>query len=258
MRRIIVFVTLILLALSATADGATVWTSEELSGYYKFTFWDGNTYAFRVEQGERRLKDRKRMTKIPDRSVRIYILEMPNKDHFYRGIIKGDTIYFADDSRSPVFSEVTKSGENSFFVRALDPNTGEVREFTAERTTKEEAERITQENKVGDTNEACMQNLMAIGAALRRFANEHGEHMPSTLEELYPDYIQDKKVFVCPWHGGKFEDFEQDYHYISGINPQSMTPQEEIIVIEDKGNHVFPWRFHYELHLDGQVHAVTE
>jgi hypothetical protein len=258
MRRIIIFATLMLLALSPTVAGGSIWTSEELSGYYKFTFWDGNTYAFRVEQGERILKTEKRMVKIPDRSVRIYILETPNKDQFYRGIIKGDTIYFADDSRSPVFSEVTKSGENSFFVRALDPNTGELREFTAERTTKEEAERITAENKVGDMNEACMQNLKAIGIALHRFANEHGGYMPSTLEELYPDYIQDKNVFVCPWHGGEFQDFEQDYRYISGINPQSMIPHEEIIVIEAKGNHAFPWRFHYELHLDGQVHAVTE
>jgi hypothetical protein len=255
MNRIIMLAALLVVASSVMADES--WTSEDLSGYYKFKFWDGNTYAAKVELGQKMVSVGERMMKIPDSTVRVYVLETPNKDFFYQGTIKGHTIYFADDSLSPVYAEASKSDEGTILIQARDPNTDELREFTAERTTKEEAERITEANKVGDFNNACMQNLKAIGLALNRYVKEH-ERMPKSLEALYPSYIQDKQVFVCPVHGGEFQDFEQDYEYVPDVNLDSETPHKEIVLVEAKGNHTAPWRFHYELHLDGSVWAVTD
>ncbi|RJP17979.1 MAG: hypothetical protein C4520_15360 [Candidatus Abyssobacteria bacterium SURF_5] len=245
--------------LTAAPAGAKInWTPEDLSGYYKFAFWDGNTYAFRIVPGEGRTRRiGQEVVKMPTDSVRVYVLETPNKEHYYWGKLEGGKIYFSDGERSPVYAEAIKNGEGGILIRALDPNTDEVREFTVERATKEEAERITRENKVGDLNNACMQNLEAINRAIGLYMKEH-ERMPDSLEELYPDYVQDKQVFVCPVGGGEFQDFEQDYSYVRGVDPQSENPHDECIIIESKGNHVFPWRFHYELRLDGTIHAVAD
>jgi hypothetical protein len=255
MKRIMMFAAPLVFIFSSMAVAS--WTSEDLSGYYKFEFWDGNTYAAKMEPGKKMMKVGLRLVEVPDNRVRVYILETPNKDVYYQGKVKGETIYFSDGSRSPVYAEAYKSGENTILIRMRDPNTDELREFTAERTTKEEAERITETNKVGDFNNACMQNMKAIGLAIDQYVKMH-EEMPESLQVLYPTYIQDKQVFVCPVHGGEFQDFEQDYELLQDVDFDDETPKKETLLLERKGNHTAPWRFHYELRLDGYVYAVTD
>ena len=46
--------------------------------------------------------------------------------------------------------------------------------------------------------EACMENLKAIGKALIAYREDHNGEMPDWLSELYPQYLQDPKILVCP------------------------------------------------------------
>ncbi|MBI4335830.1 MAG: DUF1559 domain-containing protein [Candidatus Omnitrophica bacterium] len=63
----------------------------------------------------------------------------------------------------------------------------------AVRSTREKARRAK-----------CMNNLKQIGIALNSFAGDHSERFPTEdegLESLYPDYIDDIRVFQCPSSG---------------------------------------------------------
>ena len=78
----------------------------------------------------------------------------------------------------------------------------------------------------------CANNLRQIGIALHNYATDHNEKFPPTLEALYPDYIDDLQVFVCPSTGNESG---TDYLYHTGLTEAaaSTTP-----IAEDAGgNH---------------------
>ena len=52
--------------------------------------------------------------------------------------------------------------------------------------------------------EACTQNLRAIGKAVQVYHNDHGD-FPLWLSELYPKYLSDANLLLCPAdeEGGK-------------------------------------------------------
>jgi peroxiredoxin len=45
--------------------------------------------------------------------------------------------------------------------------------------------------------EICTQNLLAIGKAVQAYHNDHGD-FPEWLSELYPKYLQDANLLLCP------------------------------------------------------------
>jgi prepilin-type processing-associated H-X9-DG protein len=45
---------------------------------------------------------------------------------------------------------------------------------------------------------ACMAHLHRIGTACNAYAAEHNGRYPERLSELYPEYVPNLKVFVCP------------------------------------------------------------
>ncbi len=45
--------------------------------------------------------------------------------------------------------------------------------------------------------EICTQNLLAIGKAIQAYHNEHGD-FPEWLSELYPKYLPDENLLLCP------------------------------------------------------------
>lgn len=50
---------------------------------------------------------------------------------------------------------------------------------------------------------ACLNNLRQLALASIMYANDHDDVLPSSLSELYPNYLPDLNVFVCPVHKGK-------------------------------------------------------
>jgi tetratricopeptide (TPR) repeat protein/peroxiredoxin len=43
----------------------------------------------------------------------------------------------------------------------------------------------------------CTKNLVEIGKALQAYQEKHGD-IPEWLSDLYPEYLKDKKLFLCP------------------------------------------------------------
>lgn len=228
-------------AVSATHAGAVPLPSDP-SGYYKFGYFDGNTYAVKVEKGIGAIK----------------VNVLPDTETLMLGIIIGDKIYFDSPFGEPSYGILTAIDEETYLVTSFNADTGETKEFSVIKITEEEANRITEENDVAKKNEKCASNLRIIGAALHRFAREHGEELPYSLAELYPNYVGDKNIFVCPARGGEFHDFDSDYEYIPGFRSDAPNPDQEQLVIENQGNHLAPIQFHYILYLDRHLKMMND
>ncbi len=78
----------------------------------------------------------------------------------------------------------------------------------------------------------CANNQRQIGIALHNYATDHKERFPATLEALYPEYIDDMTIFICPSTGNESG---TDYVYHSGLTEaaSSTTP----IVEDNASNH---------------------
>ena len=44
----------------------------------------------------------------------------------------------------------------------------------------------------------CRQDLQDIHHALEAYTSDHSEDLPATLQELYPKYLEDESVLICP------------------------------------------------------------
>lgn len=229
------------LAFSAASAGA-IPLPENMSGYYKFGYTDGNIYAAKVEQGIG--------------AIKAYV--MPDEHSINLGIIVDDKIYFVSPFNQPTWGVLTQIDEDTSLITSYDADTGKIKQFTVIRITEEEANEITEENEVAEKNEKCSRNLRMIGSALHRFAGEHGDELPYNLAELYPDYISDKNIFVCPARGGEFHDFDSDYEYIPGFRLGAPNPDQEPLIIENTGNHSAPLEFHYILYLDRHIKMMND
>jgi hypothetical protein len=226
---------------AATAGAAPL--PDDASGYYKFGYTDGNTYAVKVEQGVG--------------AIKAYI--MPDMDTVHVGIIVEDKVYFVSPFNEPSWGVLTLVDEDTFLITSRTASTGGITsEYSAIRITEEEADQITAENKVAENSEKCVSRMRVIGGALHRFAIDNGDELPYSLAELYPVYLNDKIFFVCPARGGEFRDFDSDYEYIPGFRIGSPNPDREELLIERKGNHHAPIHFHCILYLDRHLKMISD
>jgi prepilin-type N-terminal cleavage/methylation domain-containing protein/prepilin-type processing-associated H-X9-DG protein len=90
---------------------------------------------------------------------------------------------------------------------------------------------------VGKTRERarrsnCGNNLRQIGIALHNYATDHRERFPDDLDTLYPDYIDDPEVFLCPSAGSAGGN---DYTYHSGLTEAS--PSTTPLAEDNADNH---------------------
>jgi len=235
--KLIVLVAALAVACIAATGASAVPLSDDLSGYYKFGYSDGNTYAVKAEMGIGALK--------------VHVL--PDMRTLYLGIILDDKIYFVDGFNRPRWGVLTQIDDDTALITSHDADTGETTEMTAVRITEEEANRITEENRIRDLNDGCINNLVQISLALHRFAKDHDNELPYSLDELFPNYVTDRSIFVCPVRGGQFTDYEADYEYVPGFRTDSPNPDEEIIINEVSGNHSSPIDGHFVLYLNGRV-----
>lgn len=72
--------------------------------------------------------------------------------------------------------------------------------------------------------EACKKNLRRIGLAITQYRMDHDGEVPNWLSDLYPKYIDDKQVFLCPnnpeeavW--GNIDDPNLDTSYLYEFAP---------------------------------------
>jgi prepilin-type processing-associated H-X9-DG protein len=210
----------------------------DLSGYFKFGYTDGNTYAVRVEMGVG--------------AVNAYIL--PYDNEHYLGVIVGDKIYFQDRRDDEGWGVLTAIDADTFLITGYDANEGVTNEFTVIRITEEEANEIAERTEADDDRSTCVNNLKQLGLMLNMFANEHDSEFPYSLSELSPEYATYSGVFVCPARGDTFIDYDYDYEYIPGYRIGDPNPDLEPIIIERTGNHTAPaGKMHHVLYLDGHV-----
>ncbi len=45
---------------------------------------------------------------------------------------------------------------------------------------------------------SCQNNLRQIGIGCKMFADEHNDELPKSINDLYPVYLTDPSVFICP------------------------------------------------------------
>ena len=78
----------------------------------------------------------------------------------------------------------------------------------------------------------CANNLRQIGIALHNYATDHRERFPEDLDALYPDYIDDQEVFLCPSTGNASGN---DYTYHTGLREAS--PSTTPLAEDNADNH---------------------
>jgi prepilin-type processing-associated H-X9-DG protein len=44
----------------------------------------------------------------------------------------------------------------------------------------------------------CQNNLKQVGLCCKMYANEHDNQMPKSFNDIYPEYISDASILVCP------------------------------------------------------------
>ncbi len=105
----------------------------------------------------------------------------------------------------------------------------------------------------------CGSNLKQIGVGCIMWAEDHDEQYPSSLKDLYPDYISELGVFVCPSTDDEVTSAEEidekgSYIYVSGLSEDS--PPDAVLAYEREDNHGGEGR--NVLFVDGHVEWVRE
>ena len=81
----------------------------------------------------------------------------------------------------------------------------------------------------------CADNLRNISLGLHAYAADHNDSFPTTLGQLYPQYVYNEKVFDCPASNGAGTKEKPDYRYVFGLTESS--PPKETVVEDLDGNH---------------------
>lgn len=79
----------------------------------------------------------------------------------------------------------------------------------------------------------CANNLKQIGAALHMYAADYHEQFPAKLGDLYPNYIDDEKVFDCPSNSSEGTAQSSDYDYTA---TKSLLDATTDTVVTDKAD----------------------
>ena len=101
----------------------------------------------------------------------------------------------------------------------------------------------------------CQKNLTQIWLGIENYAKEHNAEWPKSLGELYPKYITEPSVFMCP----KSDDTVGSSHGIDSWSSYEIVyagkaiSDKDIVVLQDKNDHAHRPGGRNYLFADGQV-----
>ncbi len=87
----------------------------------------------------------------------------------------------------------------------------------------------------------CVSNLKQLILAAIMWADDHDGEFPEKLSDLYPNYVDNVKLFTCPSAGGpkitKKEEIDSrtSYIYVTGLTEASLS--DAVVIYEDPSNH---------------------
>lgn len=89
----------------------------------------------------------------------------------------------------------------------------------------------------------CGNNLHQIGMACAAYSGDYDECYPDRLEQLYPEYVDDARIFSCSSTRSSWQDFEKhcvterssSYVLLPGMRDDM--PADFIVAYERPGNH---------------------
>jgi prepilin-type N-terminal cleavage/methylation domain-containing protein len=80
----------------------------------------------------------------------------------------------------------------------------------------------------------CGNNLKQVGVALHAYSADHNESFPSSLAQLYPNYVDDNRVFDCPSTSTIGSESSPEYTY---IQPSPTSASSTVVSQDNAGNH---------------------
>ncbi len=99
----------------------------------------------------------------------------------------------------------------------------------------------------------CTSNLKEIGLSLHMYSMDNNGQLPPNLGALYPRYIEDLRIFVCPMSSETVSeateiDDKGSYVYIPGYTSKD---DPDTLIVYEKSHPGSEGR--YELYLNGHV-----
>ena len=80
----------------------------------------------------------------------------------------------------------------------------------------------------------CANNLKQIGVALHSYSADFNEAYPATLGALFPNYIDDGRVFDCPSTSTTGSESSPEFTY---TQPSPTTASNVVVAQDASGNH---------------------
>ena len=105
----------------------------------------------------------------------------------------------------------------------------------------------------------CTNNLKQLVMGCVQYADQHDGFFPDRLSDLYPDYVNDLRVFSCPGSGSRISNSQRlDEESSYDIEPGRTTSSpQDLVLLYEKANHSPGPSGRHECFVGGKVLFIT-